>query len=109
MSTDIQDIYGLKQEQIKYNSTLLNQNKSKLLLAKAFQFTSKYIGKEALLLLLKKAGMRVVGKQISKWVPFVGQAIAAGLGYKLTSSIGDNMLNDAEEIAMQTFEAVKGI
>jgi GTP-binding protein EngB required for normal cell division/uncharacterized protein (DUF697 family) len=109
MSTNIQEIYGLKQEQIHYSSSLLTDNKSKLIVAKAVQFASKYIGKEAILLLLKKAGMSFAGKEISKWIPFVGQAIAAGLGYKLTSSIGDNMLTDAEDIASQTFEAIKTI
>ena len=109
MSTDIQEIYGLKKEQIHYSSSLLSDNKSKLIVAKAVQFASKYIGKEAILLLLKKAGMSFAGKEISKWIPFVGQAIAAGLGYKLTSSIGDNMLRDAEDIASQTFEAIKAV
>lgn len=109
MSTDLQEIYGLKKEQIHYSSSLLNDNKSKLIVAKALQFTSKYIGKEAILLLLKKAGMTFAKKEITKWIPFVGQAIAAGLGYKLTSSIGDNMLTDAEEIAIQTFDAIKSI
>jgi GTP-binding protein EngB required for normal cell division len=109
MSTDIQEIYGLKKEQIHYSSSLLTDNKSKLIIAKAVQFTSKYVGKEAILLLLKKAGLSFAGKGISKWIPFVGQAIAAGLGFKLTSSIGNNMLTDAEEIAAQTFEAIKGV
>lgn len=107
MSTDLQEIYGLKKEQIHYSSSLLGNNKSKLIVAKAVQFASKYIGKEAILLLLKKAGMSFAGKEISKWIPFVGQAIAAGLGFKLTTSIGNTMLNDAEDIASQTFEAIK--
>lgn len=109
MSTDIQDIYGLSKQQVDYNSSLIDRQKSKLFVSKAVQFASKYIGKEALMLLLKKAGLRMATKGISKWIPFVGQAIAAGLGYKLTSSIGENMLNDAEDIARETFEAVKAM
>jgi predicted GTPase len=109
MSTDIQEIYGLKKEQIHYSSTLLGDNKSKVIVAKAVQFASKYIGKQAIMLLLKKAGMGFAKKEISKWIPFVGQAIAAGLGFKMTSSIGSEMLTDAEDIASQTFEAIKTV
>lgn len=107
MSSSIQEIYGLDEKQIAFNASFINKNKSKLILAKAMQFSSKYIGKEAILILLKKAGLSIAGKSVSKWVPFIGQAIAAGLGYRLTSSIGDKMLKDAEDIAIETFEAIK--
>lgn len=107
MSTDIQQIYGLDEQQIEFNTHFINKNKSKLILAKAAQFAGKYVGKEALIILLKRAGLSVAGKSVSKWVPFVGQAIAAGLGYRMTSSIGSKMLTDAEEIAFETFEAIK--
>lgn len=109
MSIDIQNIYGLNKEQMDYQSHLLKGDNSKLLIAKALQFASRYVGKEALLLLLKKAGLSLTSKTISKWIPFVGTAIAALIGYKLTSLIGNDMLNDAEEIATETFEALKSI
>jgi len=40
-------------------------------------------------------------------LPFVGQAIAAGIGFKMTSWIGKDMIKEAEEIAVETFEALK--
>ena len=109
MSLDIQSIYGLNKEQMDYQSHLLKEDNSKLLIAKAVHFASRYVGKEALLLLLKKAGISLASKEVSKWIPFVGTAIAALIGYKLTSSIGNDMLNDAEEIATETFEALKSL
>ncbi|MGV9003570.1 GTPase [Flavobacterium sp.] len=109
MSLDIQNIYGLSKEQMNYQSHLLKEDNSKLLIAKAVQFASRYVGKEALLILLKRAGISLAGKEISKWVPFVGTAVAALIGFKLTSSIGNDMLNAAEEIATETFEVLKSL
>jgi len=107
MGNDIKDIYGLNEEQQKFNSEFLGSNKAKLIAGKALQFATKYVGKEAIMILLKRAGVTVATKTASKWIPFVGQAIAAGIGYKMTSSIGDDMIDDAEKIAKETFDAFK--
>ncbi len=109
MGKDIEDIYGLGKEQQIFNSELLEKNQVKLLAAKALQFSTKYLGKEAILILLKTSGTRVATKSASKWIPFVGPAIAASLGFYFTSSIGEDMVKDAEEIATETFNAFKTI
>ncbi len=107
MSVDIQKIYGLDEAQMSYSASLMSGNNRKLLVAKALQFGSKFVGKEAILLLLKKAGIAVASKSFSKWIPLVGAAIAAGIGYKLTSSMGEDMLNEAEQIAKETFDEIR--
>ncbi len=107
MSVDIQKIYGLDEAQMTYSATLISGTNRKMILAKALQFGSKFIGKEAILILLKRAGIAVASKSFSKWIPLVGAVISAGIGYKLTSSMGEEMLNEAEEIAKETFESIR--
>lgn len=107
MSKEVQTIYGLNKEQQEFNIQFLDKKSAKFIASKALQYTSRYGGKEAILLLLKRISSTIATKTASKWLPFVGQAIAAGIGFKMTSSIGKDMINEAEEIALETFEALK--
>lgn len=107
MSKHIQDIYGLNEEQQAYNSQILDKKSAKFIATKAAQYAAKYGGKEAIMILLKKVSATLATKTVSKWIPFVGQAIAAGIGFKMTSWIGNDMINEAEEIAKETFESFK--
>lgn len=109
MGHDIQSIYGLNEEQQSFNMEFLGKKKAAIIASKALQFSAKYIGREALMLLLKKAGAVIATKTAAKWIPFVGQAISATAGFLLTSSLGDGMIKDAEEIATETFNAFKNI
>jgi predicted GTPase len=106
MGYDIKNIYGLNEKQQEFDADILDQNTKKYIGGKILQFTVKYLGKEALLVLLKRAGTSMATKEFAKWVPFVGQAIAAGIGYKICSSIGADMINDAEKIAEEIFDVI---
>jgi len=107
MGNDVKGIYGLSTESQDFNLEFLGKKKAAVIATKALQFSTKYIGKESIMLLLKKAGAVIATKTAAKWIPFVGQAIAATAGFFLTSYIGSNMINDAEEIAQETFNAFK--
>ena len=107
MSKEVQNIYGLHAEQQEYNMQLLDKKSAKFIATKVLQYTSRYGGKEAIMVLLKKLSATIATKTASKWIPFVGQAIAAGIGFKMTSWIGNDMINDAEEIAKETFDSFK--
>lgn len=107
MSKEVQNIYGLSAEQQEYNMQLLDKKSAKFIATKVLQYTSRYGGREAIMLLLKKLSTTIAAKTASKWIPFVGQAIAAGIGFKMTSWIGDDMINDAEKIAQETFDSFK--
>jgi hypothetical protein len=67
--------------------------------------------KEGILLLLKRFAGQQASKQISKYIPFVGQAIAATIGFTMTKYAGESYLNDCHELAMKILEeelALKG-
>lgn len=107
MSKQVQSIYGITAEQQEYIKQLLDTKSAKFIATKVLQYTSKYGSKEAIMLLLKKISTTVGAKTASKWVPFVGPLIAAGIGFKMTSWIGSDMIKDAEEIALETFNSFK--
>ncbi|WP_159038512.1 GTPase [Brumimicrobium mesophilum] len=107
MSKEVQSIYGLGKEQQAFNIQFLDKKSAKFIASIVLQYSTKYGGKEAIMILLKKVGSTLATKSASKWVPFVGQVIAAGIGFKMTSWLGKDMVKDAEVIAIETFEAIK--
>jgi small GTP-binding protein len=109
MGIHVRDIYCLGEEQQHFITELLDKKNSKVLAAKAVQFGTKYLGKEAVILLLKRAGATVAAKSASKYFPFIGIAISSTVGFFLTSSIGKEMVTDAELIATENYEALKSL
>ncbi|SEJ91565.1 GTPase family protein [Paraburkholderia diazotrophica] len=63
-----------------------------------------YAAREGLMQLLKRCIGREALKQFSKYVPFVGQGVAATLGYVITSNVGSMYLDDCHELAKQIIE-----
>jgi len=59
----------------------------------------KYATKEGILILLKKFATKETVKEFAKYVPWVGQALAAGLGYAITSNAGKSYLDDCYNLA----------
>ncbi len=107
MFNDIQEIYGLNKEDQEFTQKIIGADSWKAIGGKLAQYTLKYGGKEAIMILLKRLGTSMTGKEISKWIPFVGQAIAATIGYKMTSSIASDMIDDSEQIAREIFNTIK--
>ncbi len=106
LSRKIAGIYGLEASQFEYFEKLLNPEAIKVLLAKIAQFTAKFLAKEGLTLLLKKIATRTTAKQASKWVPYVGPLIAAGIGWKATFLLGEQLVDEAEELAQEILDEI---
>ncbi|HDR9104527.1 MULTISPECIES: GTPase [Burkholderia cepacia complex] len=64
----------------------------------------QYAAKEGLLLLMKNMLGKQTLKEVSKYVPLVGQAIAATAGYAIASSVGGAYLKDCHDLAHQILE-----
>ena len=94
----LRKIYGLTDESLDkyklFSSTALHTANSMI----------KIATKEGVLLLLKKFGTTTATKQISKYIPFVGQAIAASAGFAITKSAGSTYLENCHEIATAILE-----
>jgi small GTP-binding protein len=59
----------------------------------------QYAAKEGILMLLKSFVGRQAVKSFAKYIPFVGQALAASLGYAITSSVGKSYHDDCYQLA----------
>ncbi|MDB6175563.1 MAG: hypothetical protein JWL59_4874 [Chthoniobacteraceae bacterium] len=107
MAHAVAQIYGLTFEQFEYVKRLFGPNGLPgLLNAKITQFAAKYLAKEGIMLLLRSMGQRTAAKESSKWIPFVGPLIAAGIGWKSTFILGEQMVDQAEALAREILEAV---
>ena len=58
-----------------------------------------YATKEGIALMIKQIGKKYVGKEVAKYLPLVGQVIAAAAGYKLITSVGESYIDDCYKLA----------
>jgi hypothetical protein len=68
-----------------------------------------YATKEGLLQLLKRYAGRQAVKTFAKYIPAFGQAIAAGLGYAMTSNAGKAYLDECYQLAKERLDGRLGI
>lgn len=97
---EIRESYGLSEEKlnrIKESSLQVGVPLANKVL--------EYATKEGILLLMKKFLGRQALKTASKYVPFVGTAVAAGLGYAITTKAGDAYLEDCHKLAEELLQS----
>lgn len=61
----------------------------------------KLVTKELVLRASKAVGLRLTAKQVVKYVPLAGQAVAAGLGYATLRYLGEQHLRDCVRVVQQ--------
>jgi hypothetical protein len=108
MSRYVISTYGLRREQI---DALQRQTRMRSAVYQgvreiAERFTP-YLTERFLLTALRQAGGETLAKSTSKWVPFVGTAISAGLGYKLTYSLGEKLIDQCEAAAREVIGSLR--
>jgi hypothetical protein len=59
----------------------------------------EYATKEGVIAILKKYATKLAVKSTAKYVPFVGQAIAASAAFAMTMGAGMSYLNDVHTLA----------
>ncbi|WP_055436815.1 GTPase [Lacinutrix algicola] len=105
LSKKIGDIFGINEKEINYTTTKYGLDGKYVVSGK--QFAAKFIAKEGVLLLLKRYSASTASKTIFKLIPFAGQAIAAGIGYKMTFSFGQELLEEAYDLAYKILDEAK--
>lgn len=65
----------------------------------------KYATREGVLALARRFASRQLEKQVTKMVPFIGQAVAASVGYGITLQVGFEFLETCHELALQVMKA----
>ncbi|MDF1814416.1 MAG: hypothetical protein P1V20_19580 [Verrucomicrobiales bacterium] len=107
MAKEIAHIFGLDKNQVEFVKRLLGPKAIPRLFEKVAQFTTKYLAKEGIAILLKKMGKKVAAKTASKYVPFVGPAISATIGFHATLHLGRDLNNEAAELALEIIQAMQ--
>ncbi len=69
----------------------------------------QYAAKEGILLLLKQFVGKEALKEFSKYIPFIGQAVAMGAGYAITSNAGKMYLDYCYNVSRAILEKELGI
>ncbi len=98
--------YGLSGEQFEFIKRYLDADKIPALLAKIAQFAAKYIAKEGITQIIKSIAGRTVAKSFSKWIPFVGPLISAGIGWQSTFMLAEDLVQEGESLAREILEEI---
>lgn len=105
LSKKISDIFGINEDEINYATKKYGLDGKYVTIGK--QFAGKFIAREGVMLLLKRFGTTVASKSVFKYIPIAGHAIAAGIGYKMTNTFGEELLDEAYYLADSILEAAK--
>lgn len=95
----IREAYGLDEDFLEYL-----MKSSYPIAVRMANDVVKYAAKEGILLLLKRFAGKQAVKMLTKYIPFVGQAIAAGLGYAITSNAGSSYLDECHKLAEEVLK-----
>ena len=76
------------------------------ILAPIGQRVFSYATQEGVLMMVKKLGAQFAGKEVAKYLPFVGQAAAAATGYMMIQKIGEKYVEDCHTLAQEILRGV---
>lgn len=68
------------------------------------QLIGRAITRQVVLQLLRRVGIRVAGKSIARFVPLLGQAVAASISYGAMRLLGNAHIDDCYEVALKAGE-----
>jgi uncharacterized protein (DUF697 family) len=96
--------FGLTPEQIEQ----LDEETKKIILVLITSIGSELVGKtitkQLITKLLKKAGARIATKQVTKYIPFIGQAVSAGISFAAMKYLGNSHIEECYEVAKRYIE-----
>ena len=102
MSTEIQNIYGLDEKSIdELSKRMGNGLNFTAIKVKVAQYATKFIAREGIIILLKRLSLNIGSKEVLKYIPFLGQIAAAGIGYKMTDSFGSDLIDESDALARE--------
>ncbi|MCK6259341.1 hypothetical protein LCY76_22455 [Fictibacillus sp. KIGAM418] len=100
----INEKFGLAPSQIEKMDATLKGKIIVLITSAGSQFAGRVVTKQMISLLLKKAGKRIAVKQVTKFVPFVGQAVAAGISFAAMKYLGNSHIEECYQVCKKMIE-----
>ena len=99
MAKDIRETFGLDETVIEKYMTVLGPVGKKL-----GDKVLAYLTKEGIMWVLKQVARQYTKKQFAKYIPFVGQAVAALAGFAMTKKLGEYYIDNCYELAKAILE-----
>lgn len=93
--------FGLTPEQMARLGPRQREQVQKAVQGVGSVLIGKYISKELVLRLAQTVGVRLTAKQVAKYVPLAGQAVAALVGYSAVRYLGEQHLKDCVQVALR--------
>ena len=90
--------FGLTPQQLDELSPHKREQVQKAVAAVGSMLIGKFITKDLVTKAARSLGMRVATRQLVKYVPFAGQAVAAALGYSTLRYLGEQHIQDCMRV-----------
>lgn len=94
--------FGLSPKQIEQLDSQTKIVIANLIIRLGTQLVGQVLTKQLIMQILKKVGIRMTAKQVVKYIPFAGQAAAAGLSFAAMQYVGNCHVDEC-------YEVVKGV
>ncbi|MCM3116306.1 hypothetical protein M3610_13455 [Neobacillus sp. MER 74] len=96
--------FGLSPEQIDQLDSAIKGQILVIISSLGSKLVGKFITKETVVLLLKKVGTRVAVKSVTKFIPFVGQAVSAGISFGAMKYLGNSHIDECYEVCKRIIQ-----
>lgn len=93
--------FGLTPEQLDQLDPHKREQVQKAVTLVGSVLIGKFITKELVLRATRTVGLRLTTKQLAKYVPLAGQAVAATVGYATLRYLGEQHLRDCVQVVQQ--------
>lgn len=100
--------FGLSAEQIDQLDPNKREQVQKAIGLVGSVLIGKMITREVILRLTQSMGLRLTTKQLAKYVPLAGQALAATMGYATLRYLGEQHLRDCVRVVQQSGLKLQG-
>jgi uncharacterized protein (DUF697 family) len=97
--------FGLSPEQLDQLDSVVKGRIAVIISSIGSELVGKYITKQTVTMLLKKVGAKIAVKQVAKYVPFVGQAVSAGISFGAMKYLGNSHIDECYEVCRRIIEA----
>lgn len=99
--------FGLSPEQIDQLDAAVKGRIAVIISSIGSELVGKYITKQTVIMLLKKVGVRITAKQVTKFIPILGQAVSAGISFGAMKYLGNSHIDECYEICKRIIETKK--
>ncbi|WP_458411733.1 hypothetical protein ACNQFZ_12790 [Schinkia sp. CFF1] len=97
--------FGLSPDQIDQMDATTKAQILVIITSLGSKLVGKVISKEVVMVLLKKVGSKVAVKSVAKFVPFIGQAVSAGISFAAMKYLGNSHIEECYEVCRRMIEA----